>query len=216
MPTLADVLAAGLNDLSLSQSPAQQQALLDYIALLGKWNKVYNLTAVREPEQMLTQHVLDCLAALPSVKQKCPQQSLALLDVGAGGGLPSVVFAIACPDWRVTAVDTVAKKAAFIQATAHTLGLVNLQAVHSRVELMSGEFDLVTCRAYASLRDFGESSRHLLKPGGWWVAMKAKLLSEETGDLPPGVSIEKTEPLVVPGLQAERCLVWMRDLRSPG
>ena len=212
MPTLAEALAAGLHDLSLPQSPAQQQALLDYIGLLGKWNQVYNLTAVREPEQMLTQHVLDCLAALPFVKKHCPQQDLALLDVGAGGGLPSVVFAIACPDWKVTAVDTVAKKAAFIQATAHALGLVNLQAEHSRVESMTGEFDLVTCRAYASLRDFCESSRHVLKPGGWWMAMKARLSPEETSDVPTGIGIEKIEQLAVPGLHADRCLVWMRDL----
>ncbi len=216
MPDLVKTLAAGLNDLSLLQSPAQQQALLDYIRLLGKWNRVYNLTAVREPEQMLTQHVLDCLAALPFVKKHCPQQELVLLDVGAGGGLPSVVFAIACPDWKVTAVDTVAKKAAFIRTTAHALSLANLQAVHSRVESMSGEFDLVTCRAYASLRDFCESSHHLLKPGGMWMAMKAKLTNEEAADLPPGVLIEKIHPLQVPGLQADRCLVWMRDLRSPG
>jgi 16S rRNA (guanine527-N7)-methyltransferase len=212
MPSLADVLAAGLRDLSLPQSPAQQQALLDYIALLSKWNRVYNLTAVRDPGHMLTQHVLDCLASLPAVKQQCPQQDMTLLDVGAGGGLPSVVFAIACPDWKVTAVDTVAKKAAFIQTTAHSLGLGNLQAVHSRVESLTGGFDLVTCRAYASLRDFCESSRHMLKPGGWWMAMKAKLSTEETADLPPDVHIETIQPLTVPGLQADRCLVWMKDL----
>jgi 16S rRNA (guanine527-N7)-methyltransferase len=215
MPTLAEALAAGLHDLSLPQSPAQQQALLDYIGLLSKWNRVYNLTAVREPEQMLTQHVLDCLAAVIVVKKHFPQQDLALLDVGAGGGLPSVVFAIACPEMKVTAVDTVAKKAAFIRAAAHALGLANLQAVHSRVESMSGEFDLVTCRAYASLQDFCESSRHLLKPGGRWMAMKAKLTNDETADLPPSVLVEKMELLQVPGLQADRCLVWMRDLRSP-
>ena len=211
MTTLALVLAEGLQTLSLELTHVQQQALLDYIALLGKWNKVYNLTAVREPEQMLSQHVLDCLAVLPPLKQVFPE-ALDLLDVGAGGGLPSVVFAITCPHWQITAVDTVAKKAAFIQTTAHSLRLVNLKAVHSRVEALTGGFDVVTCRAYASLRDFCDSSRHLLKPNGVWMAMKAKLSAEELTDLPATVRVDKVEPLAVPGLDADRCLVWMRPV----
>ena len=185
--------------------------MLDYIALLAKWNKVYNLTAVREPEHMLSHHVLDCLAVLPPLKQVF-SEALDLIDVGAGGGLPSVVFAIACPHWQITAVDTVAKKAAFIQTTAHSLRLVNLKAVHSRVEALTGGFDVVTCRAYASLRDFCDSSRHLLKPNGVWMAMKAKLLAEELTDLPATVRVDKVEPLAVPGLDADRCLVWMRPV----
>ena len=208
---LALALSEGLQSLSLELTQAQQQALLDYIALLGKWNKVYNLTAVREPEQMLSQHVLDCLAVLPPLKQVSPE-ALDLVDVGAGGGLPSVVFAIACPHWQITAVDTVAKKAAFIQTTAHSLRLVNLKAVHSRVEALTGGFDVVTCRAYASLRDFCDSSRHLLKPNGVWMAMKAKLSAEELTDLPATVRVDKVEPLAVPGLDADRCLVWMRPV----
>lgn len=209
--SLALALSEGLQSLSLELTQAQQQALLDYIALLGKWNKVYNLTAVREPEQMLSQHVLDCLAVLPPLKQVSPE-ALDLIDVGAGGGLPSVVFAIACPHWQITAVDTVAKKAAFIQTTAHSLRLVNLKAVHSRVEALTGGFDVVTCRAYASLRDFCDSSRHLLKPNGVWMAMKAKLSAEELTDLPATVRVDKVEPLAVPGLDADRCLVWMRPV----
>ena len=209
--SLALALSEGLQSLSLELTQAQQQALLDYIALLGKWNKVYNLTAVREPEQMLSQHVLDCLAVLPPLKQVSPE-ALDLIDVGAGGGLPSVVFAIACPHWQITAVDTVAKKAAFIQTTAHSLRLVNLRAVHSRVEALTGGFDVVTCRAYASLRDFCDSSRHLLKPNGVWMAMKAKLSAEELTDLPATVRVDKVEPLAVPGLDADRCLVWMRPV----
>ena len=209
--SLALALSEGLQSLSLELTRAQQQALLDYIALLGKWNKVYNLTAVREPEQMLSHHVLDCLAVLPPLKQVSPE-ALDLIDVGAGGGLPSVVFAIACPHWQITAVDTVAKKAAFIQTTAHSLRLVNLKAVHSRVEALTGGFDVVTCRAYASLRDFCDSSRHLLKPNGVWMAMKAKLSAEELTDLPATVRVDKVEPLAVPGLDADRCLVWMRPV----
>ena len=208
---MALALSEGLQSLSLELTQAQQQALLDYIALLGKWNKVYNLTAVREPEQMLSQHVLDCLAVLPPLKQVSPE-ALDLIDVGAGGGLPSVVFAIACPHWQITAVDTVAKKAAFIQTTAHSLRLVNLRAVHSRVEALTGGFDVVTCRAYASLRDFCDSSRHLLKPNGVWMAMKAKLSAEELTDLPATVRVDKVEPLAVPALDADRCLVWMRPV----
>ena len=209
--SLALALSEGLQSLSLELTQAQQQALLDYIALLGKWNKVYNLTAVREPEQMLSHHVLDCLAVLPPLKQVFPE-GLDLIDVGAGGGLPSVVFAIACPHWQITAVDTVAKKAAFIQTTAHSLRLGNLKAVHSRVEALTGGFDVVTCRAYASLRDFCDSSRHLLKPNGVWMAMKAKLSAEELTDLPATVRVDKVEPLAVPGLDADRCLVWMRPV----
>ena len=209
--SMALALSEGLQSLSLELTQAQQQALLDYIALLGKWNKVYNLTAVREPEQMLSQHVLDCLAVLPPLKQVSPE-ALDLIDVGAGGGLPSVVFAIACPHWQITAVDTVAKKAAFIQTTAHSLRLVNLRAVHSRVEALTGGFDVVTCRAYASLRDFCDSSRHLLKPNGVWMAMKAKLSAEELTDLPATVRVDKVEPLAVPALDADRCLVWMRPV----
>ena len=208
---LALALSEGLQSLSLELTQAQQQALLDYIALLAKWNKVYNLTAVREPEHMLSHHVLDCLAVLPPLKQVF-SEALDLIDVGAGGGLPSVVFAIACPHWQITAVDTVAKKAAFIQTTAHSLRLVNLKAVHSRVEALTGGFDVVTCRAYASLRDFCDSSRHLLKPNGVWMAMKAKLSVEELTDLPATVRVDKVEPLAIPGLDANRCLVWMRPV----
>ena len=209
--SLALALADGLQSLSLELTLAQQQALLDYIALLCKWNKVYNLTAVREPEHMLSHHVLDCLAVLPPLKQVF-SEALDLIDVGAGGGLPSMVFAIACPHWQITAVDTVAKKAAFIQTTAHSLRLVNLRAVHYRVEALTGGFDVVTCRAYASLRDFCDSSRHLLKPNGVWMAMKAKLSAEELTDLPATVRVDKVETLAVPGLDADRCLVWMRPV----
>ncbi len=211
MRSLSMALAEGLQSLSMELTQTQQQVLLDYIALLSKWNKVYNLTAVRDPEQMLSQHLLDCLAALPPLKQKFPA-ALDVLDVGAGGGLPSVVFAVACPDWQVTAVDTVAKKAAFIQTTAHSLKLANLRAVHTRVEALTGGFDVVTCRAYASLRDFCNSSRHLLKPGGTWMAMKAKPPTEELMELPADVCVDKLETLAVPGLEADRCLVWMRPV----
>ena len=210
MTSMACLLSEGLDTLSLHLSEGQQQDLLDFIGLLGKWNKVYNLTALREPEQMLKQHILDCLAALPPLMKRYPD-SCELLDVGAGGGLPSVVFAIACPQWRVTAVDAVAKKAAFIQTTSHSLGLLNLQGVHARIEMMRGEYDVVTCRAFATLKDFCESSRHVLRKDGLWLSLKAKLTPEEISEVPTGVRVDKIETIQVPGLPVERCLAWLKS-----
>jgi 16S rRNA (guanine527-N7)-methyltransferase len=209
MSALQKTLSEGIHALSLEVTEAQQTALLDYIGLLSKWNKVYNLTAVREPEQMLSQHVLDCLAALPPLLERFPH-ICELLDVGAGAGLPSVVFAIACPHWRVTAVDAVAKKVAFIQTTAHSLGLTNVRGVHARVEMINGEFDVVTCRAFATLKNFCESSRHVLRKDGVWLSLKAKLTNDEVSEISTGVRIEKIQPINVPGSSVERCLVWMR------
>ena len=205
---LAPALARGLAALGLTLDGAQQQQLLAYLDLLVKWNKVYNLTAVREPEQMLTQHLLDCLAIIQPLKQRMPQLKT-LLDVGAGGGLPAVVLAIACPDVAVTAVDTVAKKAAFIQTVAHALGLPNLKGVHARVEDLTGPHDLITSRAFASLVDFVQGSRQALAPEGVWMAMKGRHPADELAALPEGVRVEQVQTLEVPGLDAERCVVWM-------
>jgi 16S rRNA (guanine527-N7)-methyltransferase len=194
-------------------SDAQHQHLLTYIDLLQKWNRVYNLTAVKDPEQMLTQHVLDCLAVVNPLKEKAPWAK-SLLDVGAGGGLPSVVLAIACPDLTVLAVDAVAKKTAFIQSTAHTLGLANLQAQHARVESLTQTFDVVSSRAYASLTDFVLTSRACLAPGGWWMAMKGVIPAEEIAHLPSDIEAVQTQLLAVPDLDAQRCLVWMRPKQA--
>ncbi len=205
---LAPALARGLADLGLSLSDAQQQQLLAYLDLLVKWNKVYNLTAVRDPEQMLTQHVLDCLAVVTPLRARLPQLQT-VLDVGAGGGLPAVVLAIACPEVRVSAVDTVAKKAAFIQTVAHALGLRHLQGVHARVEDLPGPYDLITSRAFSSLADFVNGSRQALAQGGVWMAMKGRHPADELLALPDEVLVEQVQALQVPGLAAERCLVWM-------
>jgi 16S rRNA (guanine527-N7)-methyltransferase len=191
-------------------SPAQQQQLLDYLDLLGKWNKVYNLTAVRDPAQMLTQHLLDCLAVVQPLKARLPALQT-VLDVGAGGGLPAVVLAVACPQWQVSAVDTVAKKAAFIQTAAHSLGLPNLRGIHARVEDLAEGYDLVCSRAFASLADFTSWSAAALKPGGVWMAMKGRVPDEELAALPPGVRVDEVQLLQVPGLEAQRCVVWMRQ-----
>ena len=207
---LAGALREGLNQLGLALNPAQQQQLLDYLDLLGKWNKIYNLTAVRDPAQMLTQHLLDCLAVVQPLKARLPALQT-VLDVGAGGGLPAVVLAVACPQWQVSAVDTVAKKAAFIQTAAHSLGLPNLRGIHARVEDLAEGYDLVCSRAFASLADFTSWSAAALKPGGVWMAMKGRVPDEELAALPPGVRVDEVQLLQVPGLEAQRCVVWMRQ-----
>jgi len=134
-----------------------------------------------------------------------------LLDVGSGGGLPGVVIAIVCPQLQVSCVDTVTKKATFIQQVALTLKLPNLRGVHARVESMSGQFDVVTSRAFATLADFTALSKARLLPNGVWMAMKAKTVEQERAELVEGVDVFHVEPLLVPGLDEERCLVWMRE-----
>ena len=202
-------LVAGLDALSVKLNTVQQQQLLDFLALLLKWNKVYNLTSIREAEDMLTHHVMDCLTAVATVMHEAPDTKT-LLDVGSGGGLPSVVFAIVYPHLQVTAVDAVAKKAAFIQTAAHTLKLANLKGIHSRVELLEEKFDLVVSRAFASLKDFTTWSDKALRTGGTWVAMKGKVPEDEMAELPEGVRIQGIQTLNVPGLDAHRCLIWLR------
>ena len=210
----AETLSQGLAALGLSLSPAQQDSLLNYLALLQKWNKVYNLTAVRAQEDMLTHHLLDSLTSIAPLRRVLDQMALThsptVLDVGSGGGLPGVVMAITCPEVQVTCVDTVAKKAAFIQQVAAELRLSNLQGVHARVESLAGPFDVICSRAFASLADFTAWSRQALRPGGVWLAMKGKHPETEIQALPSDITVFHVEPLQVPGLEAERCIVWMR------
>lgn len=217
-------LRAGLGALQLDLTDGQVAQLLDYLALIQKWNKVYNLTALREPERMLSHHLLDSLAAVPALRRKLAERhpaggegvaprGLRMLDVGAGAGLPGVVIAICCLDVAVTCVDTVAKKAAFVQQVAVTLKLPNLRGLHARVESLVGEaggYDIVSSRAFASLLDFTNWSRAALAPDGIWLAMKGKRPDEEMAQLPPDVDVFHVEQLAVPGLDAERCIVWMR------
>ena len=210
----APTLAQGLDALGLSLSAEQQTALQAYLTLLQKWNKVYNLTAVRGEEDMLTHHLLDSLSAIAPLRRALADLSLdkpaQVLDVGSGGGLPGVVIAIACSDVQVTCVDTVAKKAAFIQQAAAQLQLPNLKGVHARVETMPGPYDLICSRAFASLADFTSWSRQALSPDGVWLAMKGKHPQAEIEALPADITVFHVEPLAVPGLDAERCIVWMR------
>lgn len=209
-----DVLNAGLASLGLVLSDAQVTQLLDYLALLQKWNKVYNLTAVRNPAEMLTHHLLDSLAAIQPLLRQTAGEPIRLLDVGSGGGLPGVVIAIVCPQIDVSCVDTVGKKAAFIQQAAATLKLPNLRGVHARVETLRAEqgggFDVVCSRAFASLVDFTTWSRAALKPDAVWMAMKGKHPEDELAALPADVAVFHVEQLQVPGLDAERCIIWMR------
>lgn len=209
---LQERLRTGVQSLGLVLDDARLAKLLDFMGLLQKWNKVYNLTAVRNPEEMLTHHLLDSLAAVAPLRRHLAGQGagLRLLDVGSGGGLPGVVFAICCPGLDVSCVDTVAKKAAFIQQAAATLGLSNLHGIHARVEALAGPFDVVSCRAFASLADFTAWSRQLLAPRSVWLAMKGRHPQDEIAALPAGVQVFHVEQLVVPGLDAERCIVWMR------
>jgi 16S rRNA (guanine527-N7)-methyltransferase len=212
---LAAALDSGLADLGLDLSAGQRGQALAYLDLIARWNQVYNLTAIRDPQAMLTQHLLDCLAVVAPLRRQAATMGLdgeavRLLDVGSGAGLPGVVLAITNPAWTVVCVDTVAKKASFIRQVAAELGLARLSAEHQRVERMSAQFPLISSRAFASLADFVNLSRDRLAPGGCWMAMKARLTPEEREAVPADVELFHVEPLVVPGLDAERCLVWLR------
>ena len=204
-------LRQGVVALGLTLSDTQIAQLLGYHALIQKWNKVYNLTAIREPGEMLTHHLLDSLAIVAPLLRQTSEASINMLDVGAGAGLPGVVVAICCPQISVTCVDAVAKKMAFVQQVATVLKLPNLKALHARVETLTDKYDVITSRAFATLLDFVTGSRAALKPDtGVWLAMKAKDTSAEVAELPSDVAVFHVEQLTVPGLDAERCIVWIK------
>ena len=210
-------LLGAAKQLGLALSDSEADQLLAYLALLQRWNSIYNLTAVRDPDRMLSQHVFDCLAVMAPLRRHlagtaAPQR---LLDVGSGGGLPGVVIAILNPAIDITCVDTVGKKAAFVQQVAASLRLRNLHSQHARVEqLKVPPFDIITSRAFASLADFVGLTRTLLAEGGAWFAMKGKSPVDEVNALPPDINVFHVEQLQVPDLEAERCLVWMRPKPS--
>jgi len=201
--TVKAQLAAGIAALGLTLPEGAETKLLDYLSLLDKWNRVYNLTAVRDTERMVSHHLLDSLAAVPFFQGK------AVLDVGSGGGLPGIPLAIARPELQVTLIDSIAKKTAFLLQAKAELGLVNLQVVTGRVEEFRPEtgFDVVTSRAFSDLKEFVTLTRHLLKPGGRWLAMKGLYPNEEIAQLPAGVKVSADHALVVPGLDASRHLI---------
>ncbi len=213
---IAEVAAAA----GLAPSDEQIDQLARYAALLQRWNTTYNLTAVREPAQVLSHHIADCLAVVaPLARQRegastgtATTASGRVLDVGSGGGLPGVVLAILLPGLQVHCVDTVGKKAAFVRQVAGLLQLPRLQALHARVEQLKppAPFDVICSRAFASLADFTRWTAPLLAPGGVWMAMKGRVPDEEIAALPPAVEVFHVEPLTVPGLDGQRCIVWMR------
>ncbi|CAB3786933.1 Ribosomal RNA small subunit methyltransferase G [Paraburkholderia ultramafica] len=207
---LAPLLAGGVRELGLDLSDAQLGKLLDYVALLSKWNAVYNLTAIRDPRQMLIQHILDSLSIVPHLAPRGPSS---VLDVGSGGGLPGIVLAIVLPDWTVTVNDIVHKKTAFQAQAKAELGVANLSVVTGRVETLQpgaevpAKFDVIVSRAFAELADFVTLARHLVAEQGAIWAMKGVRPEGEIERLPAGAHVEQIIRLNVPSLDAERHLI---------
>ena len=204
---LAHILANGINELKLDLDDKQQGQLLDYLALLFKWNSVYNLTSVRDPMQMMTHHVLDSLAAVSAF-----DSATNVLDVGAGGGLPGMVLAISRPGMKVSMIDTVHKKTAFLTQVKAELGLANVTVHTMKVQELQPpqQFDVITSRAFADLSDFVNWSGHVLAEGGQFIALKGTAPPEEQERLPAEWKVTELRPITVPGLQAERHLVFIQ------
>ncbi len=214
---VSTALTQGARTLGLELTTQQHSRLLAYGALILKWNKVYNLTAVRDFTGVLTHHLLDSLAVVRPLRRELEARAgrapatgrpWRLLDVGSGAGLPGAVIAILNDDIDVSCLDAVAKKVAFVQQVASELRLPNLRGVHARVETLTYGYDVVSSRAFASLANFFDGSKNALAPGGLWLAMKGKEPEQELAALSPDVSVFHVEQLTVPGLNAERCIVW--------
>ena len=199
--TLHARLRGGIDQMSLTLPDAAVTRLLDYQALLERWNATYNLTAVRDPAEMVTRHLLDSLAIAPYVR------GATLADLGTGAGLPGIPLAIAMPQCDVLLVDANGKKVRFLREAIRTLKLERVSAVQARVETVTGKFDCITARAFASLADMLAWGGHLLAPGGEWLAMKGRAPDAELDALPPGFTVRAVNALTVPGLDAERHLV---------
>lgn len=203
--------------LSLSATDKQKNQLLEYLSQLLKWNQTYNLTAIRDPEQALIQHVFDSLAVVKPITEYFSDQHIkqaTILDVGSGAGLPAVILGIMVPTSQISCVDPVDKKMTFVRQAVGILNLSNVEAIHKRVEdLENGPYDLVISRAFASLEDFASLAGNKVKTKGLLLAMKGKYPQEEIESLEKKTSwiVEKVEPVKVPQLDAQRCLVWMKD-----
>ena len=203
-------LAAGIAQMRLDISPAQQQKLLDYLALLQKWNKTYNLTALRDPAQMISHHLLDSLTILPYLAN-----AQSMIDVGSGGGMPAIPAAICRPDLRITMVDANSKKTTFLRQAIIELGLDNAAVSSSRVEdWRDNQANIVTSRAFAELADFVRLTRHLLGENGHWAAMKGIYPQDELFRLPENVAAYQIDPVHVPTLNAERHIVLLRPTQG--
>jgi 16S rRNA (guanine527-N7)-methyltransferase len=197
-------LEQGIAALGLQLPEAAMPRLLDYLELLVRWNAAYNLTAIRDPAEMVTRHLLDSLAILPYVS------GATLADLGTGPGLPGIVLAIAAPGRAITLVDSNGKKVRFLREAIRTLKLEGVQAMQSRVEDVEGSFDCITARAFATLGDMLGWGGHLLAPGGRWLAMKGRRPDDELAALPTGFALESLHALAVPGLEGERHLAVIR------
>jgi len=208
---LAQALAGGVAALGLDVDAAAQTKLLAYIALLDKWNRTHNLTAIREPQRVVTYHLLDALATVPHLPDAA---SLRLIDVGSGGGLPGVPLAIVRPQWRVTLLDSNRKKAAFLRQAAAELALANVAVAAMRAEEHAPEapFDVAISRAFADLTQFAAAARHLVRPHGWLLAMKGVYPGEELKALPSVFRVVAVPAMNVPGLEGERHLVIMQAM----
>lgn len=207
--SLEEKLAAGLEEMGLLLDPVTQSNLLKYVVLIQKWNKVYNLTAVREPLKMITQHLLDSLAVLPHIAGR------RLIDVGTGPGLPGIPLALANPALEVTLLDSNHKKTSFLRQACLELGLHNATVVCERVEAWRPEekYDVVISRAFSDLGEFASLALHLCSDTGWMLAMKGIYPHEELTRLPASVALQGVAPLKVPGLDAERHLVLLRPIK---
>jgi len=203
-------LGAGLAALRIDLPDDVVARLLDYLALLHRWNATYNLSAVRDPVEMVTRHLLDSLAIMPYVR------GATLADLGTGAGLPGVPLAIVAPERAVTLVDSNGKKTRFLRAAVRELRLANVSVAEARVEAVRGRFDCITARAFATLADMLAWGGHLLAPGGRWLALKGRHPQDEIDALPPGFRVEAVEPLVVPGLEAERHVVIISGSGADG
>jgi len=206
---LADLVSRGAAELALPLGRSDAERLVAYVRLIERWNATYNLTAIRDPHQMVIQHILDCLTAAAALRRRRGTgRGERLIDVGSGAGLPGLVMALVFPDREVTCVDSVGKKAAFVTQALGVLGLKNAQSVHDRIEHVTGQFDVIASRAFASLSDFVVATDHLLAPFGTWMALKGKTPDDEIVRLSKELAFH-VEPLAVPQLAADRCVVWI-------
>lgn len=212
-------LKQAADTLQLTLSDAQQEALLAYLSQLQRWNRTYNLTAIRDPSQMLVQHVFDSMSIVMRLRDATKDhvasgKQVSVLDVGSGAGLPGTIIAILEPDWRVSCVDAVEKKTAFIRQMSGVLGLSNLQALHNRIEMLQEmNATIVTSRAFASLADFADLAGKHVARDGWLVAMKGRIPDDEISELQKKTDwrVERIDPVVVPELDAQRCLIWLKQ-----
>lgn len=204
---LRPVLESGLDALCIKLTKEQQDKIINYLIILSKWNSVYNLTAIRDPKEMMTHHVLDSLSAVPAFTE-----AQNVLDVGSGGGLPGMILAICYPDKKISMIDTVSKKTAFLNQAKAELGLNNVTVYSARVESLqvNQPFDVITSRAFSELNNFVNWSQHLLAEGGRFIAMKGVHPQGEMERLPEGWEVKEVRPLTVPGLDAERHLIFIQ------